>query len=72
MDCRRCTGLMVPTRMKETMSGDSVSGWRCLLCGEATDFGIEANRKGHQEPEAEGARPPGSPALGAARRRARR
>ena len=67
MDCRRCTGLMVAIRMKETMSGESVSGWRCLLCGEATDSGIEANRKGHQEPDAERARLPGTPTLGSGR-----
>ena len=58
---------MVAISMKETMSGEIVPGWRCLLCGEATDSGIEANRKGRQEPEAERARLPGTPTLGSSR-----
>jgi hypothetical protein len=33
------------------MSGESASGWRCLLCGETTDAGIEKNRQDHKEPE---------------------
>lgn len=60
MHCPRCDGLMVPVRMKETGSSETVSGWRCLLCGEATDPGIEANRKGHHEPIRSRARLPGA------------
>ncbi len=60
MHCLRCDGLMVPVRMKETGSSETVSGWRCLLCGEATDPGIEANRKGHHEPIRSRARLPGA------------
>ena len=38
-----------------------------MLCGEATDAGIEANRKGHQEPVTERARLPGTSTLRTAR-----
>lgn len=61
MHCRRCDGLMVAIRMKEIMSGESASGWRCLLCGETTDAGIEKNRQAHNEPEPIRARLPGAP-----------
>jgi hypothetical protein len=61
MHCGRCTGLMVAIRMKETMSGESAAGWRCLLCGETTDAGIEKNRQRHKEPELVKARLPGAP-----------
>ncbi len=60
VNCPRCHGLMVSMRMKESATGDHVSGWRCLMCGEATDPGIEANRRGHQEPVRPRARPPGT------------
>lgn len=53
MSCLRCHGLMVPTRLEEavgTTSGESLSGWKCLMCGEVIDSVIEANRKGHQGP----------------------
>ena len=53
MDCPRCHGLMVPTWLEETadaISGESFSGWKCLLCGEVIDSVIAANRQGHQEP----------------------
>jgi hypothetical protein len=60
MDCPRCHGLMVSIRMKESASGDHVPGWRCLMCGEATDPGIEANRRRHKEPVRSRARPPGT------------
>lgn len=60
MHCPRCHGLMMTINMKETASGDTVSGWRCLLCGEAIDPGITANRKGHREPMPSRARPPGT------------
>jgi hypothetical protein len=46
MHCSRCDGLMVTVWMRELSRSDTVRGWRCLLCGEATDPGIEANRKG--------------------------
>lgn len=44
MQCSRCQGLMVVNRMQESSSSDAVVGWRCLLCGESIDPGIEANR----------------------------
>ncbi len=45
MRCSRCEGLMVPIWMADPLRPDAVQGWRCLLCGEATDPVIEANRK---------------------------
>jgi hypothetical protein len=60
MTCLRCQGLMMEIRMKETASSHSVLGWRCLMCGDATDPGIEANRKINQEPVRNRARPPGT------------
>ncbi len=41
---------MVAIRMRESCSDEVVAGWRCLLCGEAIDPGIEANRRGHRQP----------------------
>lgn len=62
MQCSRCQGLMVVNRMQESSSSDAVVGWRCLLCGESVDPGIEANR-GSPLPSARArARVPGSPA----------
>jgi len=50
MNCRRCQGLMVTTRLEEAESSTPCFiGWQCLLCGEVVDSGIKANRKGHQE-----------------------
>lgn len=51
---------MMAIKMKEAASGDSAPGWRCLLCGETVDPGIEANRTRHGEPTRSLARPPGS------------
>lgn len=45
MHCLRCKGLMVPMWMGDVLGDGFAQGWRCLLCGEATDPGIEANRK---------------------------
>lgn len=53
--------------MKDSMSGESISGWQCLLCGDVIDSVIEANRKGHLEPTPSRARPPGSVPVGAGR-----
>jgi hypothetical protein len=53
-------------------STDRHAGWQCLMCGEVTDPGIAANRKGHCEPKRNGARPPGSPSGGHAGRKQRR
>ncbi len=61
MQCRRCQGLMIMNRMRESASADAVPGWRCLLCGEATDPGIEANRVSHCHPVRSRARLPGTP-----------
>jgi hypothetical protein len=58
MKCARCHGLMVAVKMTEVPTCQSVAGWRCLLCGEMTDAGIEANRKGHHEPATSRARLP--------------
>ena len=59
MSCVRCHGLMVPTRLEEAAgvtSGGSLSGWKCLLCGEVIDSVITANRKHPQEPKRNRAR----------------
>ena len=61
MHCRRCRGLMIGVQMRDLSSQGSVSGWRCLLCGETTDPGIEANRVNHDPPVRSRARVPGSP-----------
>lgn len=67
MYCSRCHGLMIEVDMREVSSQDSVLGWRCLLCGETTDSGIEANRISHGEPGRNRARVPGSPPARAAK-----
>ena len=61
MYCPRCHGLMIEVDLRELSSQDCVSGWRCLLCGETTDSGIEANRQSHGQPSRNRARVPGSP-----------
>lgn len=62
MQCPRCQGLMITIWMKELWNaGAPVAGWRCLLCGEASDPGIEANRKRPGQPLKSRARVPGSP-----------
>jgi len=61
MHCPRCQGLMIVVRMNELGGSDTVSGWRCLLCGETLDPGIQANRAGHRQPVRSRARVPGSP-----------
>ena len=60
MQCPRCEGLMVVTRMKESFNSNTVMGWRCLLCGESTDPGIEANRASPPPSVRSRARVPGS------------
>lgn len=62
MHCLRCQGLMIAVDMRDLSSQDGVCGWRCLLCGETTDPGIEANRVSHRPPIRSRARVPGSPA----------
>ena len=64
MHCLRCQGLMIAVQMQDILSQKRVSGWRCLLCGEATDPGIAANRVSHSFPTKSRARVPGSPAAG--------
>jgi ABC-type ATPase with predicted acetyltransferase domain len=61
MHCPRCQGLMITIWMEELSSPDAVAGWRCLLCGEVLDLGIEANRTSHCPPVRSRARVPGSP-----------
>ena len=59
MRCSRCHGLMIVTRLEEATGvtgGGSLSGWKCLLCGEVIDSVIAANRKHHQEPKRNRAR----------------
>jgi hypothetical protein len=60
MHCLRCQGLLVSVQMRD-MGQPLVTGWRCLLCGEMTDPGIEANRASHVPPTRNRARVPGSP-----------
>ena len=62
MSCLRCHGLMIEVDLRDSSSQDRVLGWRCLLCGETTDAGIEANRLSHGQPSRNRARVPGSPA----------
>jgi uncharacterized Zn finger protein len=58
MNCPRCQGLMQAINMTEVATSQSVSSWRCLLCGAVTDAVIEENRKGHREPVISRARLP--------------
>ena len=60
MHCLRCHGLMIKVMMNELATAEAVAGWRCLLCGEAIDSGIEANRLSHCPPLRSRARVPGS------------
>jgi hypothetical protein len=53
MDCSRCHGFMVTIRLEDAESSTSCGplvGWQCLSCGEVSEPGIIANRKGHHEP----------------------
>lgn len=61
MNCLRCQGLMMAIELRDASSQDAVGGWRCLLCGETTDPGIQANRASHQSPPRSRARVPGAP-----------
>lgn len=67
MICSRCDGLRRIIKMKDVVSGESISGWQCLLCGDVIDSVIVANRKGHAEPTSNRARPPGSVPAGTGR-----
>jgi hypothetical protein len=69
MQCPRCQGLMIMNRMEESSSSDTVVGWRCLLCGESVDPGVEANRVSHCDPVRSRARVPGSPSATAWKKR---
>lgn len=61
MSCARCQGLMVRITIEDAGGSSSVfSGWHCLLCGDVTDAGIQANRKARQEPIKSRARPRGT------------
>jgi hypothetical protein len=61
MQCPRCQGLMVGTQLEESSNSDAVMGWRCLMCGESIDPGIEANRASPPPSVRSRARVPGSP-----------
>jgi hypothetical protein len=70
MNCLRCHGLMVSTRLEEATgatSGESLSGLKCLLCGEVIDSVIAANRLGHLEPRPSHARLPYGTLVGKSR-----
>jgi hypothetical protein len=67
MTCKRCDGLRRIINMKDVLSGESSSGWQCLLCGDVTDSVIIAHRKSHEEPAPNRARLPGSEPMGAGR-----
>ncbi len=70
MQCPRCQGVMITIWMKELWNGDAaVTGWRCLLCGEASDPVIEANRRKHYQPLKSRARVPGSPRISHGKKR---
>jgi hypothetical protein len=58
MDCPRCQGLMRPTELSDPVSGETLIGVRCLLCGEILDTVIEANRKCPTQPVTNRARLP--------------
>lgn len=62
MHCLRCQGFMIAVQLRDVSSQDTAAGWRCLLCGETTDPGIQANRATHHPPPQSRARVPGSPA----------
>ncbi len=72
MYCSRCHGLMIEVDLRDSSSQDRVSGWRCLLCGETTDSGIEANRLSHGQPSRNRARVPGSPVASSEAQRVKR
>ncbi len=63
MVCPRCQGLMVAVRMNEQSGVGTADGWRCLLCGEAIDSHIQANRAERCQPAKSRARVPGSTAV---------
>jgi hypothetical protein len=67
MICSRCDGLLRIIKLNDVMSGESFSGWQCLLCGDVIDSVIAANRKGHTEPTPSRARLPGSVPMGTGR-----
>jgi hypothetical protein len=70
MQCARCQGLMVKSHLKESYNSDPVVGWRCLMCGESTDPGIEANRTSPPLSVRSRARVPGSPVARSGKARA--
>ena|GEM_PF-398084 len=72
MTCSRCDGLRRIIKMKDAVSGESTSGWQCLLCGDVIDSVIVANRKGHTEPMSNRARLPGSVPAGTGRSKFKR
>lgn len=44
--------------MRDAISGESIPGWQCLLCGDVIDSVIEAHRQNHLEPTPNRARLP--------------
>ncbi len=65
MICSRCGGLRTVITLGDSMKGEALAGWRCLLCGDVVDAVIAANRKNHEEPRHSRARLPGSLPIGA-------
>ena len=62
VSCPRCHGMMVTITLEDvngTKRREPLLGWRCLLCGEVLDSGIQDNRKAHQHPVKNRARLPG-------------
>ena len=56
--CSRCGGLRRRIEMRDALSGESIPGWQCLLCGDVIDSVIEAHRQNHLEPTPNRARLP--------------
>lgn len=71
MICSRCDGLRTVITIQDSMSGESLSGWQCLLCGDVIDSVIAANRKSRLEPTRSRARLPGSVPMGAGKPKSR-
>jgi hypothetical protein len=58
MNCLRCQGLMVTTRLEDAGSSTlCFFGWQCLLCGEVIDSVINVNRKELHGPTGSRGRP---------------
>ena len=64
--CLRCGGLLVPTyssSLERDVTGNQVTLWRCVNCGDCVDSNILANRWKSPGPARQRARPPTGPQL---------